>query len=290
MPLIQQPASDDWLFVSAGLPADDPSADTLRLVPGRGGLLRGWRCGGQELLYMDEQRFADPALSVRGGMPVLFPICGGLSGDRLDLGDGRQARLSQHGFARDQPWTIAALPDDRGVVMGLTGTPALQELWPFAFDLELELRPQPGALAIALVVSNRSEQPMPFSLGLHPYFRVADLAGVRLEGLPSRCLDQAAMDTAATAERLEALAAGVDLLCEPAGPVRLVDPAAGRAIVLEADPPLDLTVIWTDPPRPMVCLEPWSAPRGALISGDRRLELAPGEQRRLACRYRLETL
>jgi galactose mutarotase-like enzyme len=40
----------------------------------------------------------------------------------------------------------------------------------------------------------------------------------------------------------------------------------------------------------MVCLEPWSAPRGALVSGDRRLMLAPGEQRRLACRYRLETL
>jgi galactose mutarotase-like enzyme len=290
MPLFQQPGPDDWLFVRPGDSAEDPNADRLRLAPGRGGLLRGWRCNGQELLYMDEARFNDPTLSVRGGMPVLFPICGGLSGNSLDLGDGRQARLSQHGFARDQPWTIRESADGSGVVLELSDTPATLEAWPYAFALALELSPETDALAMALVVSNRSPWPMPFSLGLHPYFAVSDLAGVRLEGLPPRCLDQAAMAQAATAERLAALPAGVDLLLEPAGPVRLLDPAGRRAIVMEPQAPLDLAVIWSDPPRPMVCLEPWSAPRGALVSGDRRLMLAPGEQRRLACRYRLETL
>jgi len=46
-------------------------------------------------------------------------------------------------------------------------------------------------------------------------------------------------------------------------------------------------VLWTDPPRPMVCLEPWSGPRLALISGDRRLELAPGANMSLHTRYEL---
>jgi galactose mutarotase-like enzyme len=40
----------------------------------------------------------------------------------------------------------------------------------------------------------------------------------------------------------------------------------------------------------MVCLEPWTAPPQALVSGDRRLLLAPGENRNLQCRYRQETL
>ena len=40
----------------------------------------------------------------------------------------------------------------------------------------------------------------------------------------------------------------------------------------------------------MMCLEPWTAPRQALVGGDRRLLLAPGEIRDLHCRYRLETL
>jgi hypothetical protein len=37
----------------------------------------------------------------------------------------------------------------------------------------------------------------------------------------------------------------------------------------------------------MVCLEPWTAPRGALTSGDRRLELAAGQSQELSCRYRV---
>jgi len=35
----------------------------------------------------------------------------------------------------------------------------------------------------------------------------------------------------------------------------------------------------------MVCLEPWTGPRQALISGDRKLELAAAEQQTLRCRY-----
>jgi galactose mutarotase-like enzyme len=49
-------------------------------------------------------------------------------------------------------------------------------------------------------------------------------------------------------------------------------------------------VIWTDPPRPMVCLEPWTGPRGALISGEGRLELAAGESLELGARYRVSDL
>jgi galactose mutarotase-like enzyme len=72
--------------------------------------------------------------------------------------------------------------------------------------------------------------------------------------------------------------------------VRLLDRLAGRAVSLETRPPMDRVVVWTDPPRPMVCLEPWSGPRGSLISGDRRLELAPGEHRELQARYAVEAL
>ena len=61
------------------------SGDRLRLVPERGGLVTEWLCNGRELLYFDQLRFADPTKSVRGGIPVLFPICGNLPGDRLPL-------------------------------------------------------------------------------------------------------------------------------------------------------------------------------------------------------------
>lgn len=66
-----------------------PHGDRLRVVPDRGGLVTGWLCqgpwGAREILHVDAERFADPAKSVRGGIPVLFPICGGLPGSPLPL-------------------------------------------------------------------------------------------------------------------------------------------------------------------------------------------------------------
>lgn len=286
MPLIRcDDPTATWEF-------EDPiSGDRLQLVPERGGLVSGWRCAGEERLYFDADRFANPALSVRGGIPVLFPICGGLPGDQLPLEQGTFP-MPQHGFARNLPWNVAALADGRGVVMDLRDSAASRIHFPFAFQLELELRLEPQALAILARVQHRASAdaangPMPFSLGLHPYFAVRDPAAVRLEGLPDRCFDHLPMAPAATAPQLGRLATGVDFLCEAAGSVRLVDPLAACAIELATQPPLDLVVVWTEAPRPMLCLEPWSGPRGSLVSGERRLTLAPGESLELRCRYRL---
>jgi galactose mutarotase-like enzyme len=286
MPLVQrQEPFPHWQF------EDPASGDQLRLVPERGGLVCGWRCNGQELLYFDAERFADPGKSVRGGIPVLFPICGNLPDDTLELPQGR-FKLPQHGFARDLPWSLTGLPNDGGVRLELSDSAASRSCFPFAFRLQLDLQLQSGALAITARIANTGAAgtaPLPFSLGLHPYFAVTQPEAVQLEGLPATSLNHLTMAPAATADQLERLGEGVDLLCHGQGPVRLVDAAAGRAIRLETNAPLDLVVVWTEPPRPMVCLEPWTAPRGALASGERRLELQPGEQLELNCCYRLES-
>ncbi|MFM7393095.1 MAG: hypothetical protein ACKO22_01730 [Cyanobium sp.] len=78
MPLIQRDAPYlHWEF------SDHSSGDLLRLVPERGGLISGWRCGDREVVYLDLERFLDPAQSVRGGFPVLFSITGGLPNIQL---------------------------------------------------------------------------------------------------------------------------------------------------------------------------------------------------------------
>ena len=275
-PFLQQRSEPypHWSFTTA-------TGDELRIVPERGGLVTGWRSGGQEWLYFDAERYADPTKSTRGGIPVLFPICGGLAG----------SPLPQHGFARDLPWQLEEL-SEAGVRLSLVDTDATRAVFPHAFTLELDYRLTPGCLAITARVSNTSaaaSPALPFSLGLHPYFAVQDLAAVQLEGLPERCFDHIPMAEAATAGQLERLTTGVDFLAHPSGAVRLLDaaaPAGGRWIAMETQAPLDLAVVWTEPPRPMVCLEPWTAPRGAMASGDRLLQVPPGETLELACTYR----
>ena len=271
---------------------DPASGDSLTVVPERGGLVTGWCCGGDEILYFDAERFADPAKSVRGGIPVLFPICGNLPGDVLELPHG-SFPLAQHGFARDLPWSIAPVAEGDGVLLRLKDGPGSRPHFPFAFALELELRLQPSALAITARISHLSAHgtaPLPFSLGLHPYIAVADLAQVRLEGLPESCFDHLTMAPTATADQLSRVERGVDFLCSGHGPVRLVDPAGGRAVTLHPSAPMDLVVVWSDPPRPMLCLEPWSGPRGALSTGERRLLVPAGESLELGCRYSVESL
>ena len=284
MPLLQQTAPyPHWEF------SDPVSGDVLRVVPERGGLISGWRCNGHEVVYLDLQRFLDPDQSVRGGFPVLFPMTGGLPNNELPLPQGI-FKLAQHGFARQVPWELAALPDGRGVQLILSETAETLQVYPFRFQLTMDVRLAPGALEISATVENRDQAVMPFSFGLHPYFNLSSLETVRFEGLPAQCLNHLTMEKAATADQMEQLATGIDLLVEPTGSVRLVDDPAGTTLELELTTPLDLVVLWTEPPRAMVCMEPWSAPRQALLSGDRKIELNPGDSTTLATRYRLTSI
>jgi len=250
-------------------------------------LISGWRCGDREVVYLDEERFLNPAQSVRGGFPVLFPITGGLPGNKLPLPQGTFS-LGQHGFARQLPWQMHALEDGRGVGLELSDTAETLKAYPFRFLLRMEVRLAPSALEISTTVTNRSDAAMPFSFGLHPYFNLSSLEAVRFEGLPDECLNHITMAAASTAEQLEQLSSGIDLLARPTGPVRLVDEAAGTTLELQLSHPFDLVVLWTEPPRPMVCIEPWSGPRQALLSGDRKLELHPGASTLLETRYVLK--
>ena len=281
MPLIQRNEPyPHWEFSEAS------SGDLMRLVPERGGLISGWRCGDREVVYLDLERFLDPSQSVRGGFPVLFPMTGGLPDNRLPLPQGSFV-LGQHGFARQLPWRMEPLADGRGVLLELTETPETLQAYPFRFRLAMEVRLVPGAMEINTTVSNRSDAAMPFSFGLHPYFNLSSLEEVRFAGLPDECLDHLTMEPASTAEQMQRLAEGIDLLVRPTGPVRLLDEAAGAILELQLSHPLDLVVLWSEPPRPMVCIEPWSAPRQALLSGDRKIELAPGSSTALNTRYAL---
>ena len=264
------------------------SGDQLRVVPERGGLLVGWRCGGEERLYFDAERFADPSKSVRGGIPVLFPVCGNLPDGALVLPQGRFP-MAQHGFARDLPWELAALDSGDGIRLTLSDSPATYSAYPFQFQLSLDYQLEPDALAIRAVVEHRAGAAeaglMPFALGLHPYLQVAGLAQASVDGLPERCWDHLTAAEAATADQLARVEKGVDLRVEGldgSGSGPRVCTGTGTAVELQMQPPFAHAVLWSDPPRPMLCLEPWSAPRGEL-----GLQLQPGERCELRCLYRI---
>jgi len=265
---------------------DADTEDRLRIVPERGGLITEWRCNGQEILYFDSERFQQKGKSVRGGIPILFPICGNLPDDILHLEKG-DFILRQHGFARDICWQVQSVNDQNAVLLSLSDNEYTRRIYPYSFLLEMEIRLQKDAIKFKIIVRNSSKDIMPFSFGLHPYFNVMDLKKAIIKGLQPTSTNHLNMMEVDTDEELKRISEGIDLINGPSESVTLVDLLAGTCLQVQQQEPMDLTVVWTDPPRKMVCLEPWTSPRESLISGERRLYLEPGANQELNCSFRV---
>tara|TARA_Y100001968_G_scaffold226919_1_gene209663 strand:+ start:6306 stop:7160 length:855 start_codon:yes stop_codon:yes gene_type:complete len=263
---------------------DCESGDRLRVVPERGGLITEWLCSGKEILYFDLDRFKLKDKSIRGGIPILFPICGGLPQGLIKLSKG-DFPIHQHGFARDICWKIKDIYDNKGFSLFCVDTEQTRKSYPFNFFLEMKVKLDKGALSIIIIVQNRSDEIMPFSFGLHPYFNILDLRNVEIKGLSDSCFNHINMATTSTKEQLDCLDKGVDFLANSEGSVSIFDLTSNTSIEIEHPEPMNLAVVWTDPPRNMVCLEPWSSPRNSLISGDRLLTLDSGRHIELNCRF-----
>src|SRR5207249_1994389 len=108
------------------------------------------------------------------GAPVLFPL---VSNNRV--GDkehhyewnGNVFEMPQHGFARRSKWSILE-QTATSITMELTDNEATRASYPFAFRFCLTYRLGRGRLHWEQVVENRSDAPLPFSAGFHPYFAV----------------------------------------------------------------------------------------------------------------------
>tara|TARA_B100000214_G_scaffold150416_1_gene107580 strand:- start:285 stop:1142 length:858 start_codon:yes stop_codon:yes gene_type:complete len=260
---------------------------SIRIVPERGGLITEWRSEGKDLLYFDLKRFLDKEKSVRGGIPILFPICGDLSESYL-IG-GNKHSLKQHGFARDLPWSIYLLKDKLGIRLKLVDSEDSRSCFPFFFTLLMDVYLKEKSLHISIKIYNQGQESMPFSFGLHPYFQVSNLTKTKIDGLPQKCIDQTNMKVTNASDQIRILDKGVDFLSFPTSSVKVFDYLSRNVIELIHQAPMDTTVIWTDPPRKMICLEPWTGPRNSLVTGERKLEINPGEYIELLTTFKHET-
>ena len=89
-------------------------------------------------------------------------------------------RLPIHGLLAYWPeWKLAALEADAVSARATCRLefwkyPGLMAQFPFAHTIEMTYRLQDGVLEVETVVENHSVEPMPVSLGYHPYFQIHD--------------------------------------------------------------------------------------------------------------------
>jgi galactose mutarotase-like enzyme len=259
---------------------DTQSQSSLTVFPDRGGIATSWQVGDRELMYLDADRFTDPSLSVRGGFPILFPICGNLPDNTYSIGD-KHYSLKQHGFAREMPWQVTdrSTTTDASLTIVLESNNATRQVYPFDFSVSFTYRICGDTLAIDQTYTNKSATPMPFSTGLHPYFLALDKDRLTFEIAADSYQEKQTGEIHPFAGKFDFSQAEID--------AAFTNVTANVATVNDADRQLTLTVksseqyrtvvFWTVAGKDFYCLEPWTAPRNSLNTGVDLLHVSSGE-------------
>lgn len=259
----------------------DKAADSLLdVVPERGGIVTRWSIQGQDILYLDAQRFANPDLSVRGGIPILFPICGNLP-DNTYTHNGQQYSLKQHGFARDLPWEVTnkVTQDQASITLVLESNDITRAVYPFDFQLAFTYQLVGNKLAVLQHITNYSAVTMPFSVGLHPYFLVHDKTQLHFTIPATEYQDQRTKTNHAFSSNFDFEQDEIDAAFRPlnAANASVRDPDRGLQLHLSwNDTHYKTFVFWTQKGKDFYCVEPWTAPRNALNTGTDLISLEPG--------------
>ncbi|MGF1568348.1 MAG: aldose epimerase [Nodosilinea sp.] len=258
--------------------SDTDTAARLEIVPERGGIATRWQVKNQDIFYFDADRFADPGLSVRGGIPILFPICGNLPGNQYSL-KGQTYSLKQHGFARDLPWQVASqsITDAASLTLELTSSEATRAQYPFDFKLAFTFELHGHILDLRQRFTNRSDQPMPFATGLHPYFLVSDKAQLDFEIPANEYRNHITGDIESFGGAFDFSQDEIDIAFQnlTAAAATVTDADLKRRLTVSWSADYAKLVFWTVKGKDYYCLEPWTAPRNALNTGENLLIIDP---------------
>jgi len=260
----------------------------INFCPSRGGIITNWVLNNNPILYFDQKRFLDRSKSIRGGIPILFPICGSL--EKKSLFGKNFLDLMQHGFAREEEWNFGFNKSKNTLCLTLSDNKKTRQYYPYSFQLKIEITFRIETLIFNIEIFNKSNTIMPFNFGLHPYFNISDFKNVKFLGYSKCCLNQKNNNLVKTENLLRNSFKGIDLLMYSSGKTSFIDYKLKRKITLTNPSPFDISVIWSDPPRKMLCIEPWTSPRNSLENGFKKIEIMPNSSQKLYTSILVEDL
>ena len=259
--------------------SDESASSRLEVVPERGGIVTRWSIQGQEFFYLDQERFTHPELSVRGGNPILFPICGNLPDDVYAY-DGKSYSLKQHGFARNLPWEVVEQSTESSskLTISLKSNDETLAVYPFEFQVKFVYELEGKTLKIHQEYINQSDKVMPLSFGFHPYFLVPDKEKLSLDIPASTYQAKDSTEVVSYKGSFDFNEDEIDVALKPlnGSSASITDSSRSLKINLKWSEDFSTIVFWTVKGKDFVCLEPWSAPRNALNTAENLTKLQPG--------------
>jgi glucose-6-phosphate 1-epimerase len=244
----------------------------------------------EDLLFVSERAWFQSGKAIKGGIPICWPWFGA-----DPEGKGRPA----HGFVRNRQWQVlgTAMREDHtlSVRLGITPDEEIRALWPHPFALTLEITVG-RTLELALCSFNPDTVPLAITQGLHSYFRVGDVARVRVLGLEGKpYIDKMDGGALKTQEGAVTIAGEVDRVYTGVSRELVIDdPVLARRIRIASEGSAS-AVVWN----------PWAATAAAMAdlgdeeyhrmlcvettnAGPDAVKIIPGENYRLVARYSIE--
>ncbi len=146
--------------------------------------------------------------------------------------------------------------------------------------LNFTYRLQGNTLALHQQVINESSEPMPFAIGLHPYFAVADKSKLSFDIPATELQSHRDYSTHYFNGQFDFDTDEIDVIFH--SPSRqtsaVTDGDRHLRLQLSYEPPYSKLVFWTLKGKDFYCLEPWSAPRNAINTGQHLTLLQPGDR------------
>ena len=258
---------------------DTEGNSQIEVVPERGAIISRWKVNNQDILYLDEERFANSELSIRGGIPILFPICGNLPNNTYKSGD-LEYQLKQHGVARDLPWEVKETNTDNlaSITLTLESNQDTLAVYPFAFKLTFTYQLRGNSLKILQNYTNLSDARMPFSAGLHPYFLVKDKSQLSFDIPSSSYFDHITEDVTSFSGKFDFERDEIDSAFTSINKhhTTIADAQRNSKLTIHYSDFYSTLVFWTIKGKDYVCLEPWSAPRNAMNTKEKLTYIEPG--------------
>jgi aldose 1-epimerase len=160
----------------------------VSIAPRRGNVTFEMRVKGHDVLHFPVASLEDPRAG-HFGIPFLGPWANRLdeaafhaNGRRyafdMELGNVR-GPLPIHGFLGTSEWEVVEAKQDADAAwvtsrLEFFRHPLWMKQFPFAHTIEMTHRLQDGVLEVRTRIQNLSLEPMPVSIGFHPYFQLTD--------------------------------------------------------------------------------------------------------------------
>lgn len=260
-------------------------------VPERGGILASLTLSGMPVFYLDQDSLQNFNQNIRGGNPVLFPVCGPLEEGQYYL-DGKAYRMKQHGFARNLPWQVLETetsPDMARIKLQLKSDPGTRQQFPFDFDLICVYEITSASVRIKQCCRNLSSRAMPLYGGYHPYFLLPEL-DIQDLYIPSKeyyDIKTGLVETFNGSLNLKSQAETNLVFTDLTDSRASFQRKDGTRVTVQFDNNFRYVVLWALREKEFICIEPWMGSNYDMNRG-RATVLGPGEELKAEVSYSVQ--